>query len=269
MRRQLKIEKNKMKKTYLAVFIIPTMLAAGPANAAFVESTDGMFSGKLDFTGTVVDMAPNWKWQIQEASVAKASDWVLIKTNSKVNGNNTEWDLASKGPIDFLQGFMQSTVKIGRSGLTPVVAIAGVQVDSSTSHLFSVPVTATVGDSPTADGVMTGTYTQVYAGISALFVNQIINIAADVSNQALAITAKGLLDEHKAALEAKYPGMTVSSGGSSSNTSVLSLLTTTDLAQQDRAVSLATSLSDFKISFPTGSIPDSWNASIPVEITLQ
>ena len=260
-----------MKKKYLAVFIVPTMLAAGPANAAFVESTDGTFAGQLDFLGTVIDKAPNWKWQIPEASVAKASNWELIKTNATENGANTEWDLTSKGSIDFLQGFMQASVAKGRPGLTPVVTVAGELVEQSLeSKLFSIPVTGTLmGVATATPGVLTGTYTQIYGSSFFQHSSRTIYSESNQTYRDLAVITRDLLSARIAELQAKNPHISVEFGAATNNGVGRLLSGMSSLAAMDISASIATSLSDFKISFPTNDIPDQWNASIPVAITLQ
>ena len=68
-----------MKKTLLAIVMLPAMFAVGAANAAFVVSPDNNFNGSLDFNGTITDTAPNWSWEIPAASTALAKDWTAEK----------------------------------------------------------------------------------------------------------------------------------------------------------------------------------------------
>ena len=141
-----------MKKTLLAVLVLPAMFVAGAANAAFIESQDG-FTGKLDFNGTIVNKAPNWAWEIPDASVAKAKDWALELQQSNVVGKNNVWNLSHKGPLTALHGYMVASNASGAPGLTPVVELNGIKLAGGLQAI-DLKATGTVGGKEVPAGSM-------------------------------------------------------------------------------------------------------------------
>ncbi|MBA5684345.1 hypothetical protein FD722_01655 [Photobacterium damselae subsp. damselae] len=254
-----------MKKTLLAVLVLPAMFVAGTANATFIESQNG-FTGKLDFNGTVINKAPNWAWEIPDASVAKAKDWELELQQSNVVGSNNVWNLANRGSFIALHGYMVAANPTGAASLTPVVTLNGTTLVGGLNSV-DLPVKGTVSGKAVADGIL---HMKVSTELGAT--GQVNGSLWHVSSNALAWETtsdalQALQGSAIAALKAKYPRAAWNESLGQTYAQAEEMLRasyTTDVSGQ-----FAAEVGAFTLTFPTASIPDTWTASLPIVVTMK
>lgn len=99
---------------------------------AWTESTDGEFTGELNFNGFIISNNSVWEWEIPELSIIAAQDWTsTIESGIKVD-LNTHFDYSSKGSFMILDGRTRVPF-MGQVGLSPVVTIGGVLINDNQS----------------------------------------------------------------------------------------------------------------------------------------
>lgn len=254
-----------MKKTLLAVLVLPAMFVAGAANAAFIESQDG-FTGKLDFNGTIVNKAPNWAWEIPDASVAKAKDWALELQQSNVVGKNNVWNLSYKGPLTALHGYMVASSANGAPGLTPVIELNGIKLAGGIQAV-ALKAEGTKGGKAVPDGSMK---LQVSSVLGSLMVYKNSHKYQVKSNTGSWKTTEAAVEQLQrvgmAALDVKYPDLTWDDNGKDWVNSDTYLR---EADYNDVTGQLVAEVGDFQLIFPTASIPDTWTASLPIVVTMK
>lgn len=253
-----------MKKTLLAVLVLPVMFVAGAANAAFVESQDG-FTGKLDFNGTIVNKAPNWAWEIPDASVAKAKDWALELQQSNVVGKNNVWNLSHKGPLTALHGYMVTSSASGAPGLTPVIELNGIKLVGGLQEM-AVKAMGTVGGKAVPDGSMKLQISSVL-GTVMFFSGDNWQVKASDGAWTTTVDAITILQKDaSAALNVKHKGVSWHDGGASWKNSEAYLM---GAGYHDVTGQFVAEAGGFQLTFPTAGIPDTWTASLPIVVTMK
>lgn len=255
-----------MKKTLLAVLVLPAMFVAGTANATFIESQDG-FTGKLDFNGTIVNKAPNWAWEIPDASVAKVKDWALDLQQSNIVESNNVWNLGNKGQLIALHGYMVSASGHGAPGLTPVIELNGIKLAGGIQQIELV-ATGTVGGKAVAAGAFKMNISSVLGVVS----KQGDHIWKVEDSQGTWPSTKAAMvamqQKPIADLKLKYPGLDVwdQYGEPTWEKAEKYLQGNENLDVIGQFVAEA---GDFQLIYPTASIPDTWNTSLPIVVTMK
>ena len=247
-----------MKKTLLAMTVLSTLFLAGTANAAVAEAPSGTAGGgELSITGTITNDSPNWAWEIPAKAVADAKDWTVAKITGKVVGVNTEYNFASKGPITALNGVMIAPAATGGTGLTPVIKLNGteladIDLSKSVTGNPAVVVLNAVGDSGEE-----GTFT---VGLKTYGAVAYHNGGVWGSN---AGPATDLLKAQPYYNEL-YAGM---QSEPLQDWTLHKMLKRAETKKVTAAVTM--DLIDFDLAFPTDAQPATWNASLPIVISLK
>ncbi|MEZ9362920.1 hypothetical protein AB4175_24040 [Vibrio cyclitrophicus] len=110
----------------LSSFCLATLLSSA------VQASGGSFELPTDmlFTGTVIDTAPNWQWEVHSEAQAWAQGWDADISDGIKDGNIIRFTYPSKnaeGRNAFVQGMMSSTASSGRSDILPQVSITDAQ----------------------------------------------------------------------------------------------------------------------------------------------
>lgn len=266
-----------MKKTLLAIVMLPAMFAVGAANAAFVVSPDNNFNGSLDFNGTITDTAPNWSWEIPAASTALAKDWTAEKIKGIADGENTKFDFVSKGSIPFLQGVMTAP-GTNQPGFHPVITVAGTLFEAGTDGMaVQVVASGTKGGTAVANGTFDAKF-DIASALAGVWTD--VEDGVTYSNNAYSGTTLGAkafsyLGDAVTKLAAEYPTVDMSAVTKFPATDADRLLEGVALGQNGTSIAksttmaLSSDLSNMSITFPTASIPDTWTASVPVVVTMK
>ncbi|GAB2649528.1 F4 family fimbrial subunit [Vibrio panuliri] len=273
-----------MKKTLIALSMLTALVSANQALAAF---SDAPANGDLTITGTLTNINPKWLWQIPDATKAKVSNIVTYKITAIPNGENSEFEVLKGETLDFLQGYTKTaSVAGGGAGMTPVVTIAGTKwnEDNSASPR-SVTVTTTTGTGESATTANTGTMTfdvtqgvsiaLRYADLTGSGFKSIVydGVSAPVSVPIL-LTAAQIMRNNVKHFSAVYTNEDTSAGSNFFQNDILRFLRG-DIGKADIgrnsfvSAGYASKINNFKLVFPTASVPTSWNATIPVTISMK
>ncbi|OCH43069.1 hypothetical protein [Aliivibrio fischeri] len=249
-----------MKKTLLAATILSTLLMSGAASAAFVESPTG-FNGQLNFNGTITNTNPVWSWEIPAQSVTDATGWDALVLNGVVNGTNTEFTFPSKQPMTLINGFMKTPSSSGGAGITPVVKIMsydGTEVEIKGNSPQSIIVTATgkdVNTKPVADGTME-IDAQTFLGGAYGDATSSIYFGAQKAQQVLAT--------NNADFATNYGTPTANTGNYAKAAEDF-----TNQSHANLSGAYLVEISNYKIAFPSTTLPATWTADIAVTVTLK
>ncbi len=255
-----------MKNSLLATAVASTLLLASSAHA---------FTGKIEFTGKLVDKNPYWSIGIPAKSIQDAKGWKSKLTDGKaIKGDKTEFSF--KKDIPFVEGHMTKWLekkdKQGHfvtTGMTPVVTIAGYQLTwnenketpSHSPKKLSVKVNSQANGTSVKDGKLDFSLTDGFVFIGYM--------KGDSSLQGV---GKNKNQQEKAAsnLMPVLASLTGKPLGDRSNLgSTKALPYNADRHWERYLGSFATKLSDFKATFDNDAIPEKWTASIPVTISYK
>ena len=260
-----------MKKTLLAIVMLPAMFAAGAANAAFVISPENDFNGSLDFNGTITNSASNWSWEIPAASAASAKDWTVEKISGITKGDNLKFDFASKGNIPFLQGVMTAPVS-GIPGYHRSITGAGKLFEAGTDGMaIQVVANGTKSGTAVADGTFDAKF-NIGSALTGFFAYGSEQALSNNNAFAGVLGAKAFtyLSDAVAKFAAQYPNIDMSTATEFPGTDTDRLLSYAGEPNPVGSVlALSSDLSNMSIAFPKASIPDTWNASVPIVITMK
>ncbi len=251
-----------MKNSLLATAVASTLLLASSAHA---------FTGKIEFTGKLVDKNPYWSIGIPAKSIQDAKGWKSKLTDGKaIKGDKTEF--AFKKDIPFVQGRMTKPLTkrdasnhLIVTGMTPVVTISGHKVDwkENNEPYATGPKKLSVKIKGEAYG------TEIKNGQ----LNFTLNTGASISC-------------YLKASDTLWKNVNTSNKDSHrSSTFLPSIMPKSKIAMNnrvsyqnlpyyenkcDQAVSaISTSIYDFKAIFDNNAIPEKWTASIPVTLSYE
>ena len=247
-----------MKKTLLAVTLLSALSLSGTASA-FTESTDGNFTGALDFSGTITNDNPIWAWETP-ALPADVTGWDALVANGQVTGNNSSFTFADKSAMTLIHGFMKAPAVSGGAGITPVIKVGPTATAVTISGDAKQDVTVVATGKNAADEVVTsGTMlvkTQVFLG-GALKDGSAVKYFGSTK-------AQTLLSANQADFETVYPNPTVGTNNYAQTEALFSNQSMSDLSG-----AYVAEISDYKLTFPSATLPATWEAIIPVTVTLK
>ncbi|WP_170620466.1 hypothetical protein [Aliivibrio fischeri] len=93
------------------------------------KNTQFILPNDMQFTGTVINTAPNWMWQVGPAANAWASNWDINSAEGIERNGETVFtynERNSKGRTAFVQGYTKTPAATGGAGLAPIVSITSV-----------------------------------------------------------------------------------------------------------------------------------------------
>ncbi len=264
-----------MKNSLLATAVASTLLLASSAHA---------FTGKIEFTGKLVDKNPYWSIGIPAKSVQDAKGWQSKLADGKaIKGGKTEFSFNKK--MDFVQGTMNKMARLKAKGagypsLTPIINVAGHTLDFKENEesgsrgllSFSVPIKGEKYGTKLKDGKLNIKLNDgwIFASDNSIAIDKnIYKRVTGIKNGAplqlkafevmkpiiLPLFAKAKT-YNKKYLEDSYRSYTG-----------YDLLH--DYTGESYLGAFATELSDFKATFDNDAIPEKWTASIPVTISYK
>ena len=245
----------KMKKTLLAMTVLSTLFLAGTANAALVESTDGSFTGKLDFNGTITDTNPVWMWEITDASKAAATGWNSLVINGVVSGSNTTWTFGNKPSIELIRGYMKTPSISGGTGITPVIKVGPTESATTLDGTVQTITLVATGNTAASDAVAPGTMKLNVQGLLG---------GAHTTGQKFGAVEAQAIAELQDGYATTYP---TAVGGTGSFSAAETALSNQDLTNITGAY--LANLSNYELSFPSESVPATWTTTVPVTVTLK
>ncbi|PSU87405.1 fimbrial protein [Photobacterium kishitanii] len=244
-----------MKKTLLAVSVLSTLFMAGAVNAAMVEGSNGSFSGQLDFNGTITDTTPIWMWEIPEASKNAATGWTVDVREGVVADSNTTWTFPDKSALDLIQGFMKFPIAEGGAGITPLIKVG--PTDSATildGTLQTITLVANGKDTSDVD---------VAAGAMELKVQGFLG-GVYGSGQKFGAAETQTVVAKQVNFSTNYPTLIDGTGSFSEAETEF-----TKEANKTLSGAYLVKISDYSLTFPTASIPATWNTIVPVTVTMK
>ncbi|CEO40976.1 hypothetical protein [Photobacterium kishitanii] len=241
-----------MRKTLLAVSIL---FMAGAADAA---TSDGGFSGKLDFNGAITDTRPTWMWEIPDASKNAATGWKAELRYGVSANSNTTWTFTDKPKLDLIHGYMKSPAAEGGAGITPVIKVGSTNsqttLDGSVQKITLVANGKDSSDADVAAGVME---LNVQGFLGGVYVN-------GRSGQKFGAAEVQTVVAKQANFITKYPILIDGTGSFSEAEAEFA-----KEANKTLSGAYVVKISDYSLTFPTASIPATWNTIVPVTVTLK
>lgn len=247
-----------MKKTLLAVTLLSALSLSGAANA-FTEATDGTFSGNLNFSGTITDDNPIWAWEIP-AVPGDVTGWDALVINGVVSGDNTTFAFTSKPAMTLIHGFMKTPSVSGGSGITPVITVGneGSTVVLSGDATQDVTVVAT-GKDASNTAVANGTMAikaQAFLGGALKDAGTIKYFGAE--------KAQTVLSANQPNFSTTYPSPEAGTNNFADTEALFA-----NQAMSDLSGAYVAEISNYRLTFPSASLPATWSAIIPVIVTLK
>lgn len=265
-----------MKKTLLTLSMLTALVSANQAFAAFADApANSAGTGSLTVNGALASTNPNWLWQIPDATAAKGRNIVINKISGVVNGVNTEYPVLKGETLDFLQGYMKTPADRGATGLTPVITIAGTkwnETENSIEHSVTVTTTTGTGEGATTanTGNMKFNIQQGMAFAAFRSGGSFITSPGSTNLGSLSQGTQSILSLQSAfndtynvgaptAWDLNIAGSLQVLAGTHANSSTYTKV----------SAAHSSKISDIKLVFPSASVPTSWNATIPVTISLK
>ncbi len=250
-----------MKKTLLAVTLLSALSLSSAANA-FTEATDGTFSGDLNFSGTITDDNPIWAWEIP-AVPGDVTGWDALVLNGVVSGENTTFTFASKAAMTLIHGYMKTPSISGGAGITPVITVGndGSTVVLSGDHTQDVTIVAT-GKNAANEAVANGTM----AIKAQAFLGGVLKTTFEGNpiNKLFGSTKAQNVVKLQADFDTTYP-TPLEGVNNFADTEALFA----NQAMIDLSGAYVAEISDYRLTFPSASLPATWSAIIPVTVTLK
>ncbi|GAB2649535.1 F4 family fimbrial subunit [Vibrio panuliri] len=112
-----------MKKKRLFLWLLLGATAVPAETKQFVMPSD------IEFSGSVLETAPNWLWQLEPTTRAWATDWFAVENEATRDGEAFVFNYAvknAKGRAALVLGYMKSDASTGRRGLAPEVSIVDI-----------------------------------------------------------------------------------------------------------------------------------------------
>ncbi len=252
-----------MKNSLLATAVASTLLLASSAHA---------FTGKIEFTGKLVDENPYWSVGIPAKSIQDAKGWQSKLTDGKaIKGDKTEFSF--KKDIPFVEGHMSKLLtkkdlnnQLIPAGTEPVVTIAGYKLNwhennekNNKPKALSVKIKGKAYGSSIPDGKLDFSLTDGFI-LAGELNGHYWHYGGSTPNQARALSKltsyiTPLLKSGNMSANSKYPSYLALAIYHKSFNSYLG--------------AFATTLSNFKATFDNNAIPEKWTASIPVTISYK
>ncbi|EEX67704.1 hypothetical protein [Vibrio metoecus] len=258
-----------MKKTLLAAATASALVVSGGALAAFADAPKGEGAGasaQLKITGTLTNTNPNWMWQIPADAQAAVKDVTLKKITGVVNGANTEFSITTT-PMSILEGYMKTPAPTGGAGLTPVINVGGTDMvkDCSAQAGCTISVDAMAGEDRVGKVAMA--FQQEFA--EAYHIRDEVHLSGKTFNNVATKRAVQVLESNQQGFWTTYPleGMVRDEPAASglfydiwlSSPSSRSLL----------SASRVSVMKSSKLVVPTGAVPATWAATLPITISLK
>ncbi|ODS05582.1 hypothetical protein [Vibrio scophthalmi] len=248
-----------MKKTILAVTLLFALSLSGAANA-FTESVDGNFSGSINFSGAIVDSTPIWRWEVP--GEAALTGWDMKETDGVVSGSfgeHTTFTFASKPTMTLIHGFMKTPAVSGGVGLTPRITlnegVSTVILEGDTKSTVRLVATGRdAKNAAVADGTMEIKAQAFLGGVL---------IDASTVKYFGSTKAQTLLSSNQADFATTYPSPVAATNNFSEARALFG-----NRAMSDLSGAYVVEVSDYKLTFPTVSLPATWEVIIPVTVRV-
>lgn len=244
-----------MKKTLLATSVLSTLLMVGSANAAMLKSTNGNFSGQLDFSGTITDTTPSWMWEIPEATKNAATGWSVDVSDGVDADSNTTWTFPSKPALDLIQGFMKKPISEGAIGVTPLIKVG--PSDSATTLDGTLQTITLVADGKNKSN------SSVTTGEMVLKVQGFLGGVYNTGQKFGAVEAQAIVAK-QVDFSTNYPTLVNGTGSFSEAEAEF-----TKVENKNLSGAYLVKISDYSLTFPKGIIPATWNTILPVTVTMK
>ncbi|MCL1141626.1 F4 family fimbrial subunit [Shewanella gaetbuli] len=112
-----------MNKSKLALSAIALVVSSASVYA-FTESPNGTFQGSLDFNGVITNTNPIWAYQIEPTSPARVKDLNAQLNEGQIQSDGSiVFDFSRVGTVPFVEGYMKGAAVQGGVGLSPVVTV--------------------------------------------------------------------------------------------------------------------------------------------------
>ncbi|WP_274877320.1 fimbrial protein [Vibrio harveyi] len=246
-----------MKNTILAISLAAALGSVGSANAAFVDTTAGGFNGNIQFSGTISDPAPIWAFEIPDATKNGVKNWNVNKSDGVASGSNTTFSFSTKPTYTLIHGFMKTTARIGGPGLTPEIKVGKVGSEvklDGTEQVVNIDATDTASSS------------NVKGSLSFKAIGYIGGAYYDAATPKYfgSVKAQQVLSTNRADFNTAYPSV---AAGTSTFAQAETLMASTSSQKVSGAYTV--DIKDYSLTFPTATIPTSWEATVPVVVTLK
>ena len=248
-----------MKKTLLAVTMLSALSLSSVATAAFVEGND--FTDNLTFSGTIKNDNPIWAWEVPMSNTQAVQGWDALVINGVITGQNTEYAFASKSKMTLIHGYMKTASVTGGAGITPVITVGN--TDSAITILDGSEQEVTViatGSNASSNAVINGTMKLKAQAFLGGAINDGKNSRYFGSSKAHSVLASNRPD-----FTDTYPVISAATGQTYSQ----SELEFADQTNIKLSGAYLAEISDYKLAFPSDTIPATWSAIIPVTVTLK
>ncbi|TCW20770.1 hypothetical protein [Vibrio crassostreae] len=270
-----------MMKNKLAIALFTALAASGSAHAS-KKPIGGSWTGSLDFNGKITSYSPPWEFEVPAATQVLANNGSIDKSvkGGKVDGINTTWTIDALINQDILTGLLKNTptggvsltpvITLGETGNTVTTNIGAGGGDCTTLKPCTVSLIATGTGSNSAP--VAGTLTVNFeTGLSIVYTGgELVGSTGRTngissgyaSSHALrnlneSLTAQGHGYYDGVVNAANYtPAQLVNILNSPQNTNINAALVLQQIGAQ-------------VLSFPTATIPATWTASLPIEISVQ
>lgn len=273
-----------MKMKALKLALLAAGLVSGSVSAAFTEG-DLAADNSITLNGEITNTNPVWAWK----TGADQLDWDTTRLEWKVTGANATVDFSGKGDVTLLDGYLVNLAPKGGVGLSPVVTIggdgytvtAGAGTMEQTAKVKVTGLTDATDSTSTVDGEMT--FKMVMALSSGWeepgkHLIRGITLEGGVHNYANPTTttnAKYMAALNKAwdnqKLSADYatapysgattvaPSTTVFSPGQVFSDAIASKIT----------AGIHSNIHSAQVTFPSATIPESWEGALTVTVAYQ
>lgn len=269
-----------MKNNFALVstFAMSALLVSGVANAYTDADASGNWSGNLDFNGTITNTSPAWKYQIPDTAVQGAKNWDVERISGSVDGSNTIFSFNKD--LTVLEGVMKAPTPVGGSGLQPQVTFgeSGKTVVWDTSNpSLSTPVAIELTAKDGTDG--TTAVGKLKFNLVGQAATQAVVLQADGSGLSARSSVFVTVPKAYALLKSQpyYASTydeTVGSWGANA-TAGEGMAATENLSGAKgsswtkMSAAIVADASDFKLVTNSTAIPQSWNATLPITISVK
>lgn len=271
-----------MKMKALKLALLAAGLVSGSASAAFTEG-DLAADNSITLNGEITNTNPAWAWK----TGADQLDWDTTKLEWKVTGTDATADFSGKGDVTLLDGYLVNMAAQGGVGLEPVITIggngytvtAGGGSMEQTAKIKVTGLTDATDTTSTVDGEMT--FKMVMAASAGwkgqnghyLRVLTVNGQGQSYVPPASSTHAKYLQALNKAVDNQKLSVdfATAPYASESVNTASVSAATAfwTNVASKLITAGIHSNINSAKVTFPTGTIPEKWDAALTVTVAYQ
>lgn len=273
-----------MKMKALKLALLAAGLVSGSVSAAFTEG-DLAAGNSITLKGEITNTNPVWAWK----TGADQTDWDTTKLEWKVTGENATADFSGKGDVALLDGYLVNIAPTGAVGLEPVITIggdgytvtAGAGTMEQTAKVKVTGLKDATDTTSTVDGEMT--FKTVVAAMSAwqfatnkanyyspMEVNgngQVYLPPVSTTNAAYLRAAQKAVDNQKLSVDfatAPYAALKPDFARVTKANVHWGLPTQTLIT-----AGVHSSIHSAQVTFPTASIPESWEGALTVTVAYQ